>query len=75
MPIVPAAFANTSGDIVLRERVLRLPLTGSAQASVEAIRFAAANHLCIDLDYRKLDGSVTHPCCDLASAVREHPSI
>jgi hypothetical protein len=61
VPVVPAACANTSGDIVLRDRVLRLPLAGSAQASVEVIRFAAANHLCIDLDYRKLDGSITHP--------------
>ena len=61
LPVAPAAYANTGGDIVLRDRVLRLPLAGSAQAGVEVIRFAAANHLCIDLDYRKLDGSITHP--------------
>ena len=60
-PRAPTAYASTNGDIVLRDRVLRLPLGGSAQASVEVIRFAAANHLCIDLDYRKLDGSITHP--------------
>jgi WYL domain len=61
VPVAPAAYANTSGDIVLRDRVLRLSLAGSAQASIEVIRFASANHLCIDLDYRKLDGSITHP--------------
>lgn len=60
-PIVPAAYANTTGEIVLRDRLLRLPLAGPAKASVEVIRFAAANHLCIDLDYRKLDGSVSRP--------------
>ena len=50
-PIVPAAYVIGSGETVLRERMLRLPLPGSAQATIEVIRFAAANRLMVELDY------------------------
>jgi hypothetical protein len=53
-PMVPAAYAVGAGDTVLRQRDLRLPVSGQAQAIVEIIRFAAGNRLLVDLDY---DGS------------------
>ena len=50
-PQVPAAYAIGAGESVLRERLLRLPVSGSAQAMIEVIRFAAANRLLVELDY------------------------
>ena len=46
-----AAYALAGGDAIVRERTLRLPLRGPAQGHLEIIRFAAANRLCVDLDY------------------------
>ena len=40
------------GETVLRERTLRLPVTREAQSYLEVIRFVAANHLCVDLQYK-----------------------
>ena len=54
-PTAPATYQLAAGESVLRQRTLRLPVSGRAQAYLEIIRFAAANHLCVDLDY---DGSV-----------------
>ena len=54
-PPVPATYQMALGEIVLRERTLRLPVSGTAQSFLEIIRFAAANHLCVDLEY---EGSV-----------------
>lgn len=51
-PEIPAAYQITAGETVLRERTLRLPVSGSAQAHLEVIRFAAANRLCVDLLYK-----------------------
>jgi predicted nucleotidyltransferase component of viral defense system len=51
-PVVPAAYTMGAGETLLRERILRLPLSGPAQAYLEIIRFAASNHLCIELDYQ-----------------------
>jgi len=50
-PVVPASYAGVTGEEVIRERVLRLPVSGRAQSYIEVIRFAAANRLCVDLDY------------------------
>lgn len=50
-PVVPAAYIAAPGEFVLRERVLRLPLSGTAQSFIEVIRFAAANRLLVELDY------------------------
>ena len=50
-PPVPAAYALGRGETVIRERSLGLPLRVSAQSHIEVIRFAAANRLCVDLDY------------------------
>lgn len=51
-PIVPAAYAVTAGDTVLRQRNLRLPVSGPVQSMIEIIRFAAGNRLLVDLDYK-----------------------
>lgn len=51
-PDIPAAFQITAGETVLRERTLSLPVSGSAQAHLDVIRFAAANRLCVDLLYK-----------------------
>jgi predicted nucleotidyltransferase component of viral defense system len=50
-PTIPAAYVIGTGETVLRERVLRLPVSGAAQAIIEVIRFAAANRLLVELDY------------------------
>ena len=52
-PTVPATYQMAAGETVLRERTLRLPVSGTAQSFLEIIRFAAANHLCVDLEYRE----------------------
>lgn len=49
---IPAAYVMAAGETVVRERSLRLPVSGSAQSFLEIIRFAAANRLCVDLDYQ-----------------------
>ena len=51
-PSVPAAYAVGAGEVVLRQRDLRLPVSGQAQSFVEVIRFAAGNRLLVDLDYQ-----------------------
>ena len=51
-PTVPATYQMAAGETVLRERTLRLPVSGAAQSFLEIIRFAAANHLCVDLKYQ-----------------------
>jgi hypothetical protein len=51
-PVVPAAYAVGAGEVVLRERNLRLPVSGQAQSIIEIIRFAAGNRLLVELDYQ-----------------------
>ena len=51
-PTMPATYQMADGETVLRERTLRLPVPGAAQSFLEIIRFAAANHLCVDLRYQ-----------------------
>jgi predicted nucleotidyltransferase component of viral defense system len=53
-PEIPAAFVAEAGESVIRERTLLLPIGGAVRSHIEIIRFAAANRLCIELDY---DGS------------------
>ena len=50
-PAMPATYRLVAGETVLRERTLRLPVAAVAQTYLEVIRFAAANHLCVDLQY------------------------
>ena len=56
-PVVPAAYAVSVGETVLREQTFRLPISGAAQSFIEIIRFAAASRLCVELDYQ---GSTRH---------------
>ena len=51
-PESPASYAATPGETILRARTLRLPVAPSLQSHIEVIRFAAANRLCVDLDYQ-----------------------
>ena len=51
-PAMPATYRMAAGEAVLRDRTLRLPVSGRAQSYLEIIRFAAANRLCVDLEYR-----------------------
>lgn len=60
-PAAPIAYANDGTEAVLRTRNLRLPLSVASQTIIEIVRFAAANRLYVDLDYRKLDGSTSQP--------------
>jgi hypothetical protein len=51
-PRVPASYAVGAGEVVLRQRDLKLPVSGQAQSLVEVIRFAAGNRLLVELDYQ-----------------------
>lgn len=51
-PATPTAYALSAGETVLRERHLRLPISSSAQSSIEVIRFAGANRLLVELVYQ-----------------------
>jgi predicted DNA-binding transcriptional regulator YafY len=51
IPEVPESYAAPS-ETILRERTLRMPIRTALQSHIEVIRFAAANRLCVDLDYR-----------------------
>ncbi len=51
-PKIPASYAAAPGETILRERTLRLPVAPVLQSHLEIIRFAAANRLCVDLDYQ-----------------------
>ena len=55
-PAMPATYRMAAGEIVLRDPTLRLPVSGRAQSYLEIIRFAAANRLCVDLEYGGLSG-------------------
>ena len=50
-PEIPASYAIAPGETILRERAVRLPVRPPLQSHLEIIRFAAANRLCVDLDY------------------------
>lgn len=51
VPCRPGPFALSAGETVIRDRRLDLPVPDAAQAALWAIRFAAANRLCVDLGY------------------------
>ena len=52
---IPAAYTMAPGETVLRERTLRLPVR-AVQSHLEVIRFAAANRLCVELNYADEQG-------------------
>ena len=70
-PAVSPAYPGAPGEELIRERALRLPGPSAVRPYLEIIRFAAANRLCVELDYggstrriepyslrRTLDGNV-----------------
>jgi len=60
LPAPAAAFPNIGGlATVIRERIFNVPGGVAGQAFVETLRFAAANRLRVDLQYRDLEGQVT----------------
>jgi len=52
MPVSPAAYIGAGDEELIRERTLRLPVSGTAQSYLEIIRFAASNRLCVELQYQ-----------------------
>jgi predicted nucleotidyltransferase component of viral defense system len=58
-PQVVAPYPLAPGDQVLRLPAGALSLPGRGTPDIEVIRFAAANHLCVDLDYMDEEGRVS----------------
>jgi predicted nucleotidyltransferase component of viral defense system len=54
--VLPAMSLGSS-DPVIRERIVGLPAGTRGQTFIEMIRFAAANRLLVDIDYRDKQGS------------------
>lgn len=56
-PAAPAPYRMAAGEVLLRPAVGTLTALGLPRvAPLERIRFAAANRLCVDLDYTTLEG-------------------
>ena len=51
-PTEPAAYRMAAGETLLRQPTRRLRVAAAAQSYLEIIRFAGANHLCVDLRYQ-----------------------
>ena len=51
-PAIPAPYTRAVGEELIRERVLRLPISEAVRSYLEIIRFAASNRLCVELDYQ-----------------------
>lgn len=70
----PALAVIPSGRGVTVDATWRLPpmvrAWGGGASSLETIRFAAANHLCVQLDYRKESGERTAPTVEPYSVRR-----
>lgn len=56
MPAVIAPYPLAAGDQVLRMPAGAFRMPGQSTPFIEVIRFAAANHLCVDLDYMDEQG-------------------
>jgi predicted nucleotidyltransferase component of viral defense system len=52
-----AAMPLGATDTVIRERVVNLPSGSKGQTFIEMIRFAAANRLLVEIDYRDKEGN------------------
>jgi predicted nucleotidyltransferase component of viral defense system len=55
-PALPV-FPIGAGDTVIRERMVSLPPGSLGQSLIEMIRFAAANRLLVEIDYRDKQGT------------------
>ena len=52
-----AAMPMAAGKTLIRERIISFPTGSRAQSLIEIVRFAAANRLVVDLDYRDKAGN------------------
>ena len=52
-----AAMPVGAGDILVRERLINLPGSSRGQSFIEMVRFAAANRLLVEIDYRDKEGN------------------
>ncbi len=52
-----AAMPVGAGEILVRERVINLPGSSRGQSFIEMVRFAAANRLLVEIDYRDKEGN------------------
>lgn len=50
-PVIPTAFPRKPGETIIRERPGRGLTVRHGAQHIEVIRFAAANRLCVELDY------------------------
>jgi predicted nucleotidyltransferase component of viral defense system len=56
-PVLPAIpLVGGATEEIIRERIISLPTGSRGQSFIETIRFAAANHLLVNLDYTDRDG-------------------
>jgi predicted nucleotidyltransferase component of viral defense system len=56
-PVLPAMPLLGAAQEVIRERIIGLPAGSRGQTFIEAIRFAAANRLLVNIDYRDKQGN------------------
>jgi len=59
LPAGPIAPASRSHEEVLRGREVEPMLPPSRLAVLEAVRFAAMNRMCVEIDYRSLNGTLS----------------
>lgn len=52
-----AAMPIGTGDTIIREHIISLPAGSRGQSFIEMIRFAAANRLLVEIDYRDKQGN------------------
>jgi predicted nucleotidyltransferase component of viral defense system len=56
-PVLPAMPRLGASEEIIRERVIGLPAGSRGQSYIEVIRFAAANRLLVNIDYRDQQGN------------------
>ena len=56
-PVLPAMPRLGASEQAIRERVVTLPAGARGQSLIETVRFAAANRLLVEIDYRDQNGS------------------
>jgi len=54
---VLAAMPLNGASALIRERIIALPAGAMGQSHIEMVRFAAANRLVVEIDYRDKDGN------------------
>jgi predicted nucleotidyltransferase component of viral defense system len=56
-PVLPSMPLLGASEAVIRERIIELPTGSRGQSFIETIRFAAANRLLVNIDYRDQKGN------------------